>query len=89
MPRAAGAGDSATLVAGGQGPSLAVLQAIDLSASTLEPAAGVYRLTAADASRPTATLAAAGGEAAATLAVDADGDGGDDGSISVPWDFVF
>jgi len=62
--------------------------AIPYPPSTLEPTAGTYRVTANDGCRVTATLSAAGGTASATLAIDADGDGIDDGSQSVPWEFI-
>ena len=87
--RAATAGDSATLVVGGQTLAVSVLQAIDLGSTTLEPTAGVYRVSATDGSRVTVGLAVSGDTSTATLAIDADGDGRDDGNVSVPWEFIY
>jgi hypothetical protein len=89
--RAATAGDSATLVVAGQTYTVAVTQAIELARATVEPTGGVYTVRASDNSRLTATLAATTGTtpAAATLAIDTDGDGTDDGSLSVPWEFIY
>jgi len=87
--RAATAGDSATLVIGGQTLAVNVSQAIDLGATTLEPTAGIYRVSATDGSRVTVALSASGDTSTATLAIDADGDGRDDGNVSVPWEFIF
>lgn len=88
--RLATTGDSVELVAGGVTFSVGVLQSIDLGPTTLEPIAGVYQVRApVDNSQLKATLSTAGGTASATLLVDADGDGTDDGSISVPWEFIY
>ena len=89
--RAATAGDGATLVVAGQTFTVAVAQAIELDRSTQEPTGGVYRVSASDNSRVTATLVAASGTTlpSATLAIDTDGDGVDDGILSVPWDFIY
>jgi hypothetical protein len=89
--RAATSGDSATLLVAGQTFTVGVPQAIDLDRTTLEPTGGVYRVIASDGSRLTATLVAAAGStpASATLAIDTDGDGAVDGSLSVPWEFIY
>jgi hypothetical protein len=83
-------GDSAEMLIGSARFSIGVLQSIDLSATTLEPVAGIYQVRApVDNTQLTATLSSASGTATATLAIDADGDGTVDGSVSVPWEFIY
>ncbi|MDO8420288.1 MAG: hypothetical protein Q7S90_09645, partial [Rubrivivax sp.] len=82
-------GDIATVAAAGSAWVVTVLQPVELSAATLEATAGSYRVTAPDGSRLTVSLSAPGGTSSATLVIDTDGDGKDDGSLSIPWEFVF
>jgi hypothetical protein len=83
------AGDTATVTSGSDSFTVSVLTAIAMPA-TGQPTAGVYRVTAQDASRLTATLSgSSGADSTAALAIDANGDGTDDGTISVPWDFIY
>jgi hypothetical protein len=79
------AGDTLTAVAGSNTFGVGVLQPLVLASSGAVPSSGSYRLTAADNSR--LTVGIAGGNA--ELAVDTDGDGTDDGTLSVPWDFIY
>ncbi len=84
------AGDLMTAVADGNTFAISVLQPIVLASSDAQPSGGSYRLTAQDNSRLTVTITAGtGGESSATLAVDTSGDGADDGTLAVPWDFIF
>jgi hypothetical protein len=83
------AGDVLTASAGGNTFAVAVLQPIVLAASGAQPGGGSYRVSAADESRVTATITSGATESTVALAVDADGDGTDDGTLSVPWDFVY
>jgi hypothetical protein len=84
------AGDVMTAASGGNTFEISVLQPIVLASSDAQPSGGSYRLRAQDNSRVTVTISAGtGGESSAALAVDTNGDGTDDGTISVPWDFVF
>jgi hypothetical protein len=88
--RLATTGDSAEMLVGSARFSIGVLQSIDLSATTLEPVAGIYQVRApVDNSQLTATLSSASGSASVTLAIDADGDGTVDGSVSVPWESIY
>lgn len=83
------AGDTATVTAGSDSFAVSVLTPIAMPASG-QPTAGVYRVTAQDASRLTATLSgSSGADSTAALAIDANGDGTYDGTISVPWDFIY
>lgn len=78
-------GDTLTAAASGNTFGVSVLQPLVLASSGAVPSSGTYRLTAADSSRLTAAI---GGDTA-VLAVDTDGDGTDDGTLSVPWDFIY
>jgi hypothetical protein len=83
------AGDLATAAAGGDTFTIEVLQPIVLASPGAQPASGSYRLTAQDGSRLTATIASGTPESSVALAIDTDGDGIDDGTLSVPWDFIY
>jgi hypothetical protein len=82
------AGDSATVTSGSNSFTIGVMTAISVPASG-QPPAGVYRVTAQDNSRLTATLSISGTDSSAALAIDTNGDGTDDGTIAVPWDFIY
>jgi hypothetical protein len=82
------AGDSATVTSGSNSFTIGVVTAISVPASG-QPPAGVYRVTAQDNSRLTATLSISGTDSSAALAIDTNGDGTDDGTIAVPWDFIY
>jgi hypothetical protein len=84
------AGDLVTAASGGNTFEISVLQPMVLASSDAQPSSGSYRLRAQDNSRVTVTISAGtGGESSAALAIDTNGDGTDDGTLSVPWDFVF
>jgi hypothetical protein len=83
------AGDLATAAAGSDTFTIEVLQPTVLASPGAQPASGSYRLTAQDASRLTATIASGTPESTVALAIDTDGDGSDDGTLSVPWDFIY
>lgn len=83
------AGNQVTAAAGGNTFAISVLQPILLASSGAQPASGKYRLTAQDNSRLTATITSGTGDSTVALAVDTDSDGSDDGTLSVPWDFVY
>jgi hypothetical protein len=83
------AGNQATAAASGNTFTIVVLQSIMLASSRAQPASGNYRLTAQDNSRLTATITGGAGDSTVALAVDTDSDGTDDGTLSVPWDFVY
>jgi hypothetical protein len=83
------AGDTLTASAGANTFTVAVLQPIVLDAAAAQPAGGGYRVTAQDGSRLTATITSGTTESTATLAVDTNGDGTNDGTLSVPWDFIY
>ncbi|HAK95700.1 MAG TPA: hypothetical protein DCM87_12055 [Planctomycetes bacterium] len=90
LPLAVGqAGDEVTASSEGQAYVAGVLQPLQLSPATLEAIDGSYRVTAQDASRLTATLFPSADGGSALLAIDTNGDGTDDGSLSVPWDFIY
>lgn len=82
-------GDSVTATSAATTFTVSALQTIVLANASAQPAGGVFRVSAADGSRVTATISAGATDSTAALAVDADGDGVDDGSLSVPWDFVY
>jgi hypothetical protein len=79
------AGDTLTAVAGSNTFAVGVLQPLALASPGAPPSSGTYRLTGVDNSRLTVALASGTAE----LAVDTDGDGTDDGTLSVPWDFIY
>ncbi len=82
-------GDAVTASSGAGMLAAGVLQPLQLSPATLEAIAGSYRVTAQDGSRLTATLSPGAEGGSATLEIDTDGDGINDGSLSVPWDSVY
>lgn len=83
-------GDAVTAMSNGDTFAIEALQSLPLSPTTLEVAGnGSYRVTAQDSSRLTATLSPSAEGGSAVLAIDTDGDGTVDGSLSVPWDFVY
>jgi hypothetical protein len=82
------AGDTATVTSGSNSFTIGVMTAISVPASG-QPPAGAYRVTAQDNSRLTATLSISGTDSSAALAIDTNGDGTDDGTIAVPWDFIY
>jgi hypothetical protein len=79
------AGDTVTATYSTTTFTVSVLQPIMVASLLDPPTAGSYRVTAPDNSRLTATL----GSSSAALAIDTNGDGTDDGTISVPWDFIY
>jgi hypothetical protein len=79
------AGDTLTAAASSNTFAVSVLQPLALASSGAVPSSGTYRLTAVDNSRLTVAIASDSAE----LAVDTDGDGTDDGTLSVPWDFIY
>jgi hypothetical protein len=77
--------DSAT-VDSGLGPlTVSIPQPIQGSSLGAEPASGSFRMTAADGSQLTATITSG----VTTLAVDANGDGTVDGTLSTTWEFLY
>lgn len=88
--RLATTGDVAELLVGSARFSIGVLQSIDLGTTTMEPVAGIYQVRApVDSSQLMVTLSSASGGATATLAVDTDGNGTFEWSVSYPWDFIY
>jgi hypothetical protein len=83
------AGDVVTATSGANTFAISVLQPLVMTNTLDQPTAGSYRVVAQDSSRLTATLTSNGTESSTALEVDADGDGSDDGTISVLWDFIY
>jgi hypothetical protein len=75
-----------TLAVTAYGATFAVvfLQPVQATSGLAPPSAGAFRITATDNSRVTATIASG----TASLAVDTNGDGAVDGTLSAPWDFL-
>lgn len=81
-------GDTVSATSGGTPYTVGVQQAIDMPA-TGDPTAGRYTVGAPDGSRLAATISSGSGGSTAALAVDTTADGVDDGTVSVPWEFVY
>jgi hypothetical protein len=82
-------GDILTANSGGNTFTVTVLQPIVLAAPSAQPNGGSYKVTAGDNSRLTAIITSGATESTAALAVDTNGDGTDDGTLSVSWDFIY
>jgi hypothetical protein len=81
-------GDAVSAASGGTTYTVGVQQAIDMPA-TGEPTAGRYTVSAPDVSRLAVTISGGASGSTAALAVDTTADGVDDGTVSVPWEFVY
>lgn len=81
-------GDSVTAASGAKTFAIGVQQSITVPAAA-DPSGGGYRVTAQDGTRLTATISSSTSGSVATMAVDTNADGIDDGTISVPWEFVY
>jgi hypothetical protein len=77
--------DSATVNPDSRGPMALTVLAPVLGSGTADPASGQVRMLASDNSRLTMTITSG----TASLAVDTDGDGVDDGTVAYPWEFIY